>query len=433
MTDAPLPSPGPRLLLVSNKNILQPLAAALQPDYSVDHAANLAQAVTALKRDSFAAVLIEEQRLLAEPQDLRRKMAWDHIGTPVIILTDSHEPVPLDLVRELSAYHALPCTDRAWEYVARSIVDVLGQRDLERENVLLQKVVEHASDSILAVDLDGRITLINSAVVRTFGYARTELSGAPLAKLFPRDLSRHDDGDICAALKKGENWSAEVMGQRRDGATFPLHLALSFVRDLEGNTISAIVIGRDVTELQRLLTRLTELSIMDELTGLYNVRYFWARFRYEMVRSKRYDQPLALLMIDLDKFKGFNEAYGHQMGDTVLRQVAAAMIQVTREVDIVARYGGEEFAIVLPSTELEGAQRCAENLRKTIAAANVGNGEQALHITVSIGVACLTPAMADDETLLHCADDALREAKRQGRNQVCVWNSAAAPEAGPAG
>ena len=130
-----------------------------------------------------------------------------------------------------------------------------------------------------------------------------------------------------------------------------------------------------------------------ELTGLYNVRYFWARFRYEMVRSKRYDQPLALLMIDLDKFKGFNEAYGHQMGDTVLRQVAAAMITVTREVDIVARYGGEEFVIVLPSTELEGAQRCAENLRKTIEAANVGNGEQALHITVSIGVAYLTPAM----------------------------------------
>ncbi len=84
MTHAPLRSQGPRLLLVSNENILHPLAAALEPDYFVDYAANLAQAATALKRDSYAAVLIEEQLLLAAPHRLRRQMAWDHLGAPVL-------------------------------------------------------------------------------------------------------------------------------------------------------------------------------------------------------------------------------------------------------------------------------------------------------------------------------------------------------------
>ena len=179
---------------------------------------------------------------------------------------------------------------------------------------------------------------------------------------------------------------------------------------------------RDMAEQQRLLDRLKYLSITDDLTGVYNVRYYWARLRYEYVRSVRYAQPLACLMADLDRFKDVNDKYGHHTGDEVLQRVAKAMSSTVREVDIIARYGGEEFGIILPNTGAAGALKCAENIRNAVAAADFHIGQTAIRITVSLGAAVLTPEVQSEEQLAARADEGLLWAKRQGRNRVCLWS-----------
>jgi len=413
----------PQLLIVGREELCDSLGRALATTYSSVSARDLVSAIGRMEGGGFAGALMEAEVVRSASKRVRQRMSWAERDLPVILLTESHEPIPFDLIRELNAYHALPYTERSWEYVARSIVDVLGQLDLERENRLLRQVAGAASDCIMAVDKAGKIHLVNGAVVRTFGYARAELLGMPMETLFPPGTGRGGGKDIYDAIKTGESWWGEVIAQRRDGSRFPLHVALSFAHDPSGVVTFAVIIARDVTELQRLLGKLTQLSIMDELTEIYNVRYFWARFRYEMLRSRRYEQNLAVLMLDLDRFKRVNDRYGHQTGDKVLRHVASLMKAVTREVDIVTRYGGEEFAVILPNTGQAGAMSCAENIRRTVESTTLAVEGNELHVTLSVGAACLDADVKDEDDLLRRADAALRRAKALGRNRVCFWGA----------
>jgi len=181
--------------------------------------------------------------------------------------------------------------------------------------------------------------------------------------------------------------------------------------------------GHARTDQQRVVDRLKHLSITDDLTGLYNVRFLWARFRYEFLRARRYEQPLSCLFLDLDRFKRVNDQYGHRAGDKVLRHVAEQISKSIREVDIVARYGGEEFVVLLPNTDLAGARQCAEAIRKNIADQAIKIGDTTIRTRLSVGVSMLTEDVANEDELLKRADTALLRAKKQGRNRVCVWAS----------
>ncbi len=173
-------------------------------------------------------------------------------------------------------------------------------------------------------------------------------------------------------------------------------------------------------------------AIIDGLTGLYNHRYFWERLRDEVARAGRYGQPLSLLMLDLDDFKDVNDRFGHPVGDELLRVVGQALqTQLRQGTDCAARYGGEEFAVILPATEselpggaLDGAVTTAERIRVAISEARaplVVSGWRG--VTVSIGVATL-PVHADDAAdLVSKADQALYEAKRQGKDTVVVFGA----------
>lgn len=157
---------------------------------------------------------------------------------------------------------------------------------------------------------------------------------------------------------------------------------------------------------------LLHLSMMDELTGLYNRRHFDTRLRMEVESVRRYQNLLSCLMLDVDHFKNFNDTYGHPVGDQVLREIAVILNQRTRVVDLVARYGGEEFVILLPQTGANGAYVLAERIRRSVEAHSFCK-PQKLAVTISIGCASFTQdTMSTADQVIKTADDALYKAKR---------------------
>lgn len=163
-----------------------------------------------------------------------------------------------------------------------------------------------------------------------------------------------------------------------------------------------------------------QLATHDALTELYNRRHFVELVDKEIARSLRHGRPLVMCIIDVDLFKPVNDQHGHIAGDGVLRQLAALLRGFVRGEDIAARIGGEEFAVLLPESGIDAAVAFAERLREAVAVAPFLIAGQSHHLTVSIGLAELSPARAERSALMQAADVALYRAKADGRNRVCT-------------
>ena len=188
--------------------------------------------------------------------------------------------------------------------------------------------------------------------------------------------------------------------------------------------VARVNASRRVVEMQKQLVDLTRqlevLSTRDALTGVFNRRHFGTMLEQAFHQATRYERPLSLVLIDVDRFKLINDSFGHQVGDQVLAEVARRFAASIRSSDYIARYGGEEFVVLLPETMLEDALRFGEKLRSTIASgAVVTNSGLALPVTVSVGTASLAHSgFQSAEEMLAAADQALYRAKNNGRNRV---------------
>ncbi len=179
-------------------------------------------------------------------------------------------------------------------------------------------------------------------------------------------------------------------------------------------------------DLHEKAQRFQLLAITDPLTGLLNRRYLEERFAQEIERSKRYQFPLSFVMMDIDSFKSFNDTFGHQAGDEVLRETAHCIRKSLRNFDVAARYGGEEFIVVLPETDVTSATILAERLRKAVEQHFIS--ERSRHpVTVSIGVSSLSKVLQNRHQVIRAADQALYAAKKRGKNCVVVYNTELVP------
>jgi two-component system cell cycle response regulator len=258
---------------------------------------------------------------------------------------------------------------------------------------------------------------------------------------------------IASATLPGLDALQLLRALRQNVATRDVRVILTFAQDDREVRLAALQLGADdvlrvpfdtedaclraqrsfstkrrIDELVQENDRLEKLSITDGLTQLNNQRYFQERLKDEFRRAQRYDDPLALILMDLDHFKQINDVHGHPAGDQVLKDVAACLRKNVRETDMVARYGGEEFAAILPKTHLSGALTVAERIRRELISLSVGPGG-GLRITASFGVAgypCRTIISA--EHLLRAADEALYRAKNEGRNKICLFPSSLEPD-----
>lgn len=169
----------------------------------------------------------------------------------------------------------------------------------------------------------------------------------------------------------------------------------------------------------RLHAEAARFALTDDLTGVYNRRYFQGRLEVEIERSARTGSSVSLILLDLDEFKRINDAHGHLAGDTALHTVAQALSQILRPYDVLGRFGGEEFVILAPDTPLDGALSLAERARATVAAATVSG--TALNLTASFGVSAAVRGTPDVDVLLRQVDEALFRAKQAGSNRVEAW------------
>jgi diguanylate cyclase (GGDEF)-like protein len=207
---------------------------------------------------------------------------------------------------------------------------------------------------------------------------------------------------------------------RQDCAFIPL------VHDGEVKAVSIAII--DATDTYESQTRLDEtLAVLaaqserDSLTGIYNRRKLGEVLDNEVLRARRYQQKLSVLMFDIDHFKRVNDTHGHLVGDEAIRHVAKSAVSTLRATDFVARYGGEEFVALLPGVEIDGATIAAERVREAARKPFAALAETELSVTISVGVTSARPDTADAKALLAEADHALYASKQAGRNRVTVF------------
>ena len=176
----------------------------------------------------------------------------------------------------------------------------------------------------------------------------------------------------------------------------------------------------ELEAVYRKVRKLEELVHIDPLTGLYNYRQFIQALDQEMERTRRTGQPTSLVMIDLDRFKGINDRFGHEVGNRVLRQVTKVMRQMVRKIDVPCRYGGEEFALILPGTQLGLAVNVANRLREKIEQSPMVLEQEEIGFTVSMGADLFLPRHGDTvASFVERTDRLLYQAKREGRNRIC--------------
>jgi diguanylate cyclase (GGDEF)-like protein/PAS domain S-box-containing protein len=294
----------------------------------------------------------------------------------------------------------------------------LAEGELRRERDFVTGVIDAAQAVVLVVDGEGKIVRGNAFAATIAGREASALVGldasatffAPQARTAARAMVRiagsqpHGDAGVMPLVPAG--------GEQREFGWY--HSRLPGGGSQEP---LLLLVGRDMTERERLLREVTRLSTTDPLTGLSNRRHFDEAAKLEIVRARRYRRPLSAVMVDLDHFKRVNDTFGHAAGDRVLVAVAGLCIRLARTTDLKARLGGEEFCLLLPETPGEASGVLAERLRTDIEALPFDADGRAFRVTASMGI---SGYVAGDELkgLLERADAALYAAKESGRNRV---------------
>jgi diguanylate cyclase (GGDEF)-like protein/PAS domain S-box-containing protein len=290
-------------------------------------------------------------------------------------------------------------------------------------------LAEYSADIICRVRLDMTFLYVSPSSVRVLGWTPEEMVAmAPFGAVHAKDLAM-----VTAAARRhlAPGVEASLITTRmrkKDASIVWMEISSRVVRNLAtGEAKETVMIMRDITARKMMEEKLSALAMTDGLTGLANRRAFDEMLDREWKRTLREGSQVSLLLLDLDRFKEFNDTYGHQVGDDCLRAVAAAVRGAVRATDIAARYGGEEIAVILPSTGLAGGVEAGEKVRSAVEALQITHGSDPAGIgwvTVSVGVATALSrhggTMRMPESLLLAADNALYKAKREGRNQVAT-------------
>jgi diguanylate cyclase (GGDEF)-like protein/PAS domain S-box-containing protein len=278
---------------------------------------------------------------------------------------------------------------------------------LHQERNKLSTIILGAQEGMIATDAAGQIVLVNPAAEQLLQRDFSTLAQQGLGAVF-------DDPQWPQLLEQDKTQLQTIKAELQQQGK-QLQIQLASIANEQGEPIGTAVLMRDITQEKALRQRLEHQSRTDALTGLFNRRYFDQELHKEFQLAQRYQQPVSLVLFDIDHFKKFNDQYGHDQGDRVLQAVAEVVSRNVQHVAEVCRYGGEEFAVIMPGSDLDGGCEQAEKLRRLIGELAVDQ----LQVTSSFGVAMVPHAGIDSpEALVKAADEALYRAKEGGRNRV---------------
>ncbi|MDD5249084.1 MAG: EAL domain-containing protein [Rhodocyclaceae bacterium] len=316
-----------------------------------------------------------------------------------------------------------PIVDGGDGLAVLTLQDIGARRQAEEKLRLSDKVFEFSAEAIIITDAEARILAVNPAFTFLTGYRPDEVLGQN-----PRVLQsgRHDAAfyaGMWRALIDDGHWEGELWDRRKDGSQYPKWLSINAVR-ADGRTTHYVALFADISERKENENRIRFLAEHDHLTGLPNRRLLEARARQMIASNRRRDAGLALMVIDLDRFKNVNDTLGHLAGDELLIEVAKRLVASVRGSDTVVRLGGDEFVVLLE--DMHVAADVAAVAAKIRAALNqpIMIADKAVHAPPSIGIALYPEDGEDIETLLRNADTALYRVKATGRNAWLFYTGA---------
>jgi diguanylate cyclase (GGDEF)-like protein/PAS domain S-box-containing protein len=324
---------------------------------------------------------------------------------------------------------------------------------LKQSEAHYRLLADHMTDTIALLDLNLRTTYISPSIEKLMGYTLDEIQQVPGYQNFtPAPIQAVIDyfaielPKVMADPTYSPKQILELEFLRKDGSVIWTETRFSIIRDENGNPVSILSEGRDITErkqteaklrqakealevthreLEQSFMREQQLARIDVLTGVNSRNYLFELASHEFEVAMR-RPPLSMLMIDIDHFKQINDTFGHAMGDQAIKHIAQIVYAEIRSADVIGRYGaGDEFVILLPQTSTQEARSLAERIHASIAAMRLDTGKGALTVTISIGVAQTIHDAAQTDTvesLLHRADTALYAAKQAGRNRTVIFD-----------
>ena len=329
----------------------------------------------------------------------------------------------------------LRLAERIGAQIAGAIANAQLYADLKKtEKSLLESegrfrgLVQQAAVGVAEVDMStGRFFTVNRRLCGMVGRTEEELLATTfLAITHPEDIHLHEEKTQMMLSGQIDHYSLEKRYLRKEGGIVWVNISVSPLRRPGEAPGRNMIVVEDITDrkwaedaLKDRERKYRELSIVDELTRLFNSRHFYFQLKIELDRANRYGLPLTLLLLDIDDFKHFNDSYGHIEGDQVLMRLGQAVKRCLRETDFAYRYGGEEFTILLPMTPCEDGAVTAERIRTEFKKeAFFPAPGQEVHKTVSIGLAQYQP-QEEMKAFVHRVDQLMYQGKRNGKDRVC--------------
>lgn len=296
------------------------------------------------------------------------------------------------------------------------------RRELEERSSLISRVIENATEGILITDARGIIQSVNPAFEKSTGYTAAEAIGHTPALFGSGHHDKHFYAQMWSTLERDGQWQGEVWNRNKLGEIYPEWLNISAVTDGQERVAHYVGIFSDLHTQESILERLHYLANYDGLTGLPNRRLFLDRLNVSLSHARRDQHMLAVMFVDLDRFKEINDTLGHKIGDGLLTAVSERMKNCLREGDTLARLGGDEFTALLPVlTHSDDAINVAQKIMDCCARpVHVGGHE--LNVTASIGIAIYPTDGDDADSLLHHADLAMYRIKKAGRNGYLLYS-----------
>ncbi|RXT07120.1 EAL domain-containing protein [Ammoniphilus sp. CFH 90114] len=298
----------------------------------------------------------------------------------------------------------------------------VGEKELWETTETLQALIKSSPLAIVSFDHDGHVNMWNPAAEKLLGWREEEVLNKP-NPLFSEDTNADEFSNLLGLLLQGNALTdVEIRRARKDGSTIDLSLSITLLYDKQGDIRGGVALFADITKRKQAELMIKKMAYFDSLTDLPNRTLFYDRLTQAINQAKRTKKPIAVLFLDLDRFKIINDSLGHTAGDQLLQEVSKRLLTCIREGDTVSRQGGDEFTILLANTSSTGAATVAGRIIDMISQPMVLNGHEIL-VTPSIGIGMFPEDGDNVENLLKNADTAMYHAKDLGKNNYQFYSS----------